>query len=101
MRNIKACFYFIAAVVVGLGLQSARAQFTQTDLVSNVPGAKLTDPNLVDPWGIAFSNGSPAWIANEGAGVATLYTGGSLSPPGVNQGPLWGTYSAVEGPGKP
>jgi uncharacterized protein (TIGR03118 family) len=88
MRNIKACFYFIAALVVGLGLQSARAQFTQTDLVSNVPGAKLTDPNLVDPWGIAFSKGSPAWIANEGAGVATLYTGGALSPPVISQVPL-------------
>ena len=81
MRVNRSLLYFIAALVVGTGLQSASAQFTQTDLVSNVPGAKLTDPNLVDPWGIAFTPSSPAWIANEGTGVATLYTGGvPISP---------------------
>jgi uncharacterized protein (TIGR03118 family) len=86
MHTIKACFYFIAALVVGLGLQSAHAQFTQTDLVSNVPGqGVITDPKLVDPWGIAFNSASPAWIANEGTGFATLYTGGAQSPPVITK----------------
>ena len=96
MRVNRSLLYFIAALVVGTGLQSASAQFTQTDLVSNVPGAKLTDPNLVDPWGIAFTPSSPAWIANEGTGVATLYTGGVQSPPVISQ---LGLVVTIPGPG--
>jgi uncharacterized protein (TIGR03118 family) len=92
----RSLLYFIVAPIIGLGLQSASAQYTQTDFVSNVPGAKLTDPNLVDPWGIAFSPLSPAWIANSGTGVATLYTGGAQSPPVINQVPLVVT---IPGPG--
>ena len=96
MRVIRSLLYFITALVVGINLQSASAQFTQTDLVSNVPGAKLTDPNLVDPWGIAFGPTSPVWIANTGTGVATLYSGGTQSPPVINQVPLVVT---IPGPG--
>jgi uncharacterized protein (TIGR03118 family) len=70
---------------------------TQTVFVSNVSGAQqITDPNLVDPWGIAFSSGSPAWIANTGTGVATLYTGGAQSPPVIIQPPL---IVSIPGPG--
>jgi uncharacterized protein (TIGR03118 family) len=42
--------------------------------VSNVAGnAIVTDPHLVNPWGIAESSGSPFWISDNNAGVATLY----------------------------
>jgi uncharacterized protein (TIGR03118 family) len=45
-----------------------------TRLVSDLPGnAHVQDPNLVDPIGIAFSQGSPDWVSNAGSGVATLY----------------------------
>jgi uncharacterized protein (TIGR03118 family) len=54
------------------------AGYEQTDLVSNgaVPGAAHTDPNLVNPWGISFipgNPGSPFWVSDNNAGVATLY----------------------------
>lgn len=50
--------------------------FTQTNLVSDIKGeAKTFDPNLVNPWGIAHSATSPFWVSDNGAGVATLYTG--------------------------
>jgi uncharacterized protein (TIGR03118 family) len=50
--------------------------FFQQNLVSNVPGlAKVTDPQLVNPWGISFGPSSPFWIANNGTGVSTLYNG--------------------------
>jgi len=66
----------VIALVVGLNLQSARAQYTQTNLVSTFPGAAaVLDPHLVSPWGIAFSGGSPAWISNQGTDTATLYRG--------------------------
>ena len=46
------------------------------NLVSDVPGAaEHTDPNLVNSWGIAFSQFGPVWVADNGTGVATLYDG--------------------------
>jgi uncharacterized protein (TIGR03118 family) len=46
----------------------------QTNLVSDLPGvAQHLDPQLVNPWGIAESSGSPFWIADNNAGVSTLY----------------------------
>lgn len=50
------------------------AQFVQTNLVSDIAGmAANTDPNLVNPWGIASSATSPFWVADNGTGVSTLY----------------------------
>jgi uncharacterized protein (TIGR03118 family) len=55
----------------------------ETDLVTNAPGlidgngimhsAFITDPNLVNPWGITESAASPFWIADNNAGASTLY----------------------------
>ena len=45
----------------------------QTNLVSDLPGvAQNLDPNLVNPWGIAESGGSPFWISDNGTGLSTL-----------------------------
>src|SRR5439155_11417616 len=50
--------------------------FTQTNLVSDVPGmAKTTDPNLVNPWGMALGLNSGLWVGNNGTGKATTYDG--------------------------
>lgn len=50
--------------------------YVQTNLVSDITGlAATTDPNLVNPWGIAFGPTSPVWIADNGTGLSTLYTG--------------------------
>src|SRR5271166_2055948 len=70
--------------------------FSQQNLVSDIPGlAAWTDPNLVNPWGVAFSPTSPFWVADNGTGLATLYnsTGTPLSlvvtipPPTGQMGP--------------
>jgi uncharacterized protein (TIGR03118 family) len=46
----------------------------QTNLVSDLPGvAQFQDPNLVNPWGISESGGSPFWVSDNNAGVSTLY----------------------------
>jgi uncharacterized protein (TIGR03118 family) len=48
--------------------------FSQTNLVSDVPGlAANTDPNLKNPWGVAFSATSPFWTSDQVTGLATLY----------------------------
>src|SRR5215475_9041507 len=58
----------------------------QTNLVSDLPGAAaVTDPNLVNPWGVSASGASPLWISDNNAGVSTLYqVPGASSPVTVN-----------------
>jgi uncharacterized protein (TIGR03118 family) len=61
-----------------LALNAWRAEaapYVQTDLVSDIPGlATITDPNLVNPWGVSHSGTSPFWTSNQGTNTATLYT---------------------------
>ena len=53
---------------------SCPATCFQTNLVSDLAGvAQTQDPHLVNPWGISESPGSPFWISDNNAGVATLY----------------------------
>ncbi len=50
--------------------------FLETDLVSNQPGvAAVTDPNLVNAWGLAESPSSPLWVSDNGTDESTLYSG--------------------------
>ncbi len=63
----------------GLGAQAATESTSgtvlQTNLVSDLQGvAQLQDPNLVNPWGISSSPGSPMWVSDNNAGVSTLYS---------------------------
>ncbi len=37
--------------------------------------ADVTDPNLVNPWGVAFNPNAVVWVADNGTGVSTLYDG--------------------------
>jgi uncharacterized protein (TIGR03118 family) len=62
--------------------QNASARFQQANLVSDIAGLAATkDPNLVNPWGIAFSQATPFWIADNNAGKATTYNGnGAIQP---------------------
>ncbi len=63
-------------------------QFNYDTLV-RVPGqnAFFEDPNLVVPWGIAFSSAGPIWIANDRSGTSTVYNGKNLGFkfPSLNQ----------------
>jgi uncharacterized protein (TIGR03118 family) len=77
-------FSRLAAVASALALAIAPAclhadSFTQTNLVSDVNGlAANTDPNLKNPWGVAFSATSPFWASDQATGVATLYNGAGV-----------------------
>jgi len=62
--------------------------FRQENLVSDEPGvATLTDPNLVNPWGMSHGPNSPVWVSDNGADVTTLYRGAVSGAP-VSQVPL-------------
>jgi uncharacterized protein (TIGR03118 family) len=78
-----------ALVTAALGAAPASAHTTayrQINLVSDQPGkAPLTDPDLVNAWGLAASPGtnaqpgSPLWVADNGSDKATLYTGATAT----------------------
>ncbi len=62
-----------------------RTAYSQTNLVSDLPGlATLTDPNLVNAWGMVAGPTTPMWVANNGTDTSTLYNGAvNGSPPAV------------------
>jgi uncharacterized protein (TIGR03118 family) len=76
---------FLTLLAVGLSLLAVVTEaqhYTQTNLVSDQTGvAAVTDPNLVNPWGLSRSSTSPWWVANNNSGTSTLYTGaGAIIP---------------------
>ena len=72
-------------------------RFLQTNLVSDRPGfgTNNIDPNLINPWGVSHGPGGPFWVSDNGAGVATIYTGQgttvippiTIAPPPGQAGP--------------
>jgi uncharacterized protein (TIGR03118 family) len=83
----------VAATTAGAGLRTSAASsavggsqsgrhdrddnaFTQINIVSDVPGvARLTDPNLINGWGMSQGPTTPVWVSDNGADVSTLYSG--------------------------
>jgi uncharacterized protein (TIGR03118 family) len=87
-RGLWSAVAIVAAgtlAATALGATPAGAHVTgyrQLNLVSDQPGhAALTDPDLVNSWGLAASPGtnsmpgSPLWVADNGTDKATLYAG--------------------------
>ena len=79
----------LAAGALGAAPAGATTHFStyrQINLVSDQAGkAQLTDPDLVNAWGLAASPGtnaapgSPLWVADNGSDKATLYAGASAT----------------------
>ena len=77
MRKIQFAIATLSVALLVGGANPAAAQFySQHNLVSDVPGlADLTDPSLVNAWGLVASTGSPWWVSNNGTATSTLYNG--------------------------
>lgn len=75
---------FGAALVVVAAPASAQTGYDQTNLVSDIPGlARVTDPSLVNPWGMASSATSPWWVSDNGSDLSTLYNGNTGAKQGL------------------
>ena len=79
--DLRACFLAVALAVTFLVASTIYAGvpfYVQHNLVSDgfIPADHM-DPNLVNPWGIAFNpwSFSFVWVANNGTGVVTIYDG--------------------------
>jgi uncharacterized protein (TIGR03118 family) len=77
-----ACAVAVGLLAILPGTALAKrpvGSYTQRNLVSDQAGrAEMTDPNLVNAWGLAFgpaTSPTPAWVANNGKNNATLYRG--------------------------
>jgi uncharacterized protein (TIGR03118 family) len=57
--------------------------FKQTNLIANKAsfGAKLTDKNLTNAWGLAAGPSTPIWVSDNDSGLATVYSGGIKGSP--------------------
>ena len=78
-------------------------EFKVTPLVSNIPGkAPLTDPDLVNGWGLARGDATPWWVSDNGPdpdhSKSTLYTGAGAKVPltvDVLGGPTGAVFAGV------
>src|ERR1700678_3973068 len=76
------CWASVASLALSAGALASAQHYTQVNLVANTSGvAPVTDPKLVNPWGISRTSSSPWWISDNGTGLSTLYNGaGTITP---------------------
>lgn len=57
-----------------INAQKGENEYVQVNLVSSgyVP-AKVTDPKLINPWGMVAGAATPPWVSDQGMNVATVY----------------------------
>lgn len=97
----------LPAFAASPAIQAPGFKYQQHNLVSDgaVP-ADHVDPNLVNPWGIAFNPFGPVWVSDNGTGLSTLYDGAGviqslvvdIPAPGSNSGgtPSGTVYNASQ-----
>ncbi len=55
--------------------EAAAGSFKVVPLVSDEAGkAPVTDPNLVNAWGLAQAPGAPVWVSDNGTNLSTVYS---------------------------
>jgi uncharacterized protein (TIGR03118 family) len=80
----RICFAVLGLVfVLGVltpGVLAQSNSYKQTNLTSDTAGvAANVDPNLVNPWGIAYFPNNPFWIADNNSGFTTLYNASGMN----------------------
>src|SRR3954469_5315547 len=92
-----------AALAVVAPLSAAKpTAFTVTPLVSDRPGvAPVTDPDLVNAWGLVSGPTTPWWVADNGTNKSTLYRGSDGQKQGlvvaVAGGPTGTVFNSTSG----
>jgi uncharacterized protein (TIGR03118 family) len=73
---------FVGGFALPSGARGGPGAYLQENLVSDQPGvATLTDPNLVNAWGMSHGPNTPVWVSDNGTDVASLYTGDNGTAP--------------------
>jgi uncharacterized protein (TIGR03118 family) len=72
VTTLLGCTVLLTIVVSADG-QAPANSYRVVNLVSNIAGtAAVTDPNLLDAWGISNPN-TPFWVSDHGSGLSTVY----------------------------
>jgi uncharacterized protein (TIGR03118 family) len=72
--SLRFCTTAVLALITGAACFGQH--YNQTNLVSSTSGvAPVTDPQLVNPWGISRGSGSAWWVSDNATGLSTLYDG--------------------------
>ena len=89
-RNLIATALLATVLVLGTPHHASAQFYVQRNIASDgaLP-ADFTDPDLVNPWGLAASATSPWWLSDNGMSLSTLYNGNT----GAKQG-----FGAVQVP---
>ncbi len=83
MSRLSSCLALAALAACDNTHPLAKLSLFQDNLVSDVPDtAAITDPGLVNAWGIAVESGDTVFIAANGTGQVSVYDGDLRIPPG-------------------
>jgi uncharacterized protein (TIGR03118 family) len=91
-------FFSLLIILFTLALPASAELFSVTNLVTDdqtVNAAQITDPALVNAWGISFAATSPFWVSDNGTGKSTLYR----INPGTNETTKVGLEVTIPGAG--
>jgi uncharacterized protein (TIGR03118 family) len=77
MTSARAAGLAACTVLAILAVPAAADPVSVTNLVTDDPtanAAQITDPGLVNAWGLSYSPTSPMWVSANGSGTADLYS---------------------------
>src|SRR5689334_5053481 len=76
LRRIQCLALF--ASLSSLAYAQAANSYTQSNLISDGSvKAQQTDPQLINPWGVAIGQATPFWINTAGTGLSEVYDAGA------------------------
>lgn len=97
-HRIASVLMFVLVMAFGSQTASAATSFGQINLVTDdqtANPAQVTDPNLVNPWGVSFRPTGPFWVSNNASRTSTLYSVDSAN----NQTTQLGLVVSIPGAG--
>ncbi|HEX9171879.1 MAG TPA: TIGR03118 family protein [Telluria sp.] len=76
----RLCMVALAATVSACAIVPHHGAYRQRNLVADSPAipSEHKDPNLVNPWGIAFNPYGVVWVSDNRTGLSTLYDGNGV-----------------------
>src|SRR5579859_6002947 len=75
LRRIQ--FLVLLVLLPNLARAQAASGYTQSNLISDGSvKAQQTDPQLINPWGVAIGQQTPFWINTAGTGLSEVYDAG-------------------------
>jgi uncharacterized protein (TIGR03118 family) len=81
----KPYYLVLLALVPSLAWAQAANSYTQSNLISDGSvKAQQTDPQLINPWGIAIGQQTPFWINTAGTGLSEVYDAGGNKQFSIN-----------------